>query len=242
MIQHITSATGRDIYIVPDGVAVFTHCEIAAMRAQHITRESAEYLAMVKSIMGTSAPLAFQLTDEERRDAMALFNFTTEDIDSSSGSYELLPPGRYTAQISNHDLKVSQKGGKYLALTLEITGPTHEGRKLFDNLNIINENETAQKIALSAFKAICTNSGAPDFFDAVLAVEDEGELAELLTQLPMACYGKDLGVQVSIKKGDNGYNDKNEVKAYGPAQAPARPNGNGAAKPAPKKPMIWGSK
>lgn len=68
---------------------------------------------------------------------------------------EILPPGKYMAQIIESEMKETKSGGQMLALTLEITEGGSAGRKLWDNLNLVNSNTQAQEIAQRTLSAIC---------------------------------------------------------------------------------------
>lgn len=68
---------------------------------------------------------------------------------------ELLPPGKYVAQIIESEMKDTQAGGKMLALTLEIQDGQHARRRLWDNLNLVNSNPKAVEIAQRTLSAIC---------------------------------------------------------------------------------------
>jgi len=79
------------------------------------------------------------------------------DADSVEPSVplETLPPGKYPVQIIESILKETQKGGQMLQLTLEIIEGPSKGRRLWDNLNLVNANPKAQEIAQRTLSAIC---------------------------------------------------------------------------------------
>ena len=59
----------------------------------------------------------------------------------NGGNYDPLPPGWYTVNITQAELKSTAAGdGQYIKMRYDITGPTHEGRVVFGNLNIRNPN------------------------------------------------------------------------------------------------------
>lgn len=69
---------------------------------------------------------------------------------------EVLPAGRYTVAIVESELKATKNGnGEYLKLTLEVVDGQYKGRKLFENLNLKNQNEQTVQIARSTLSAIC---------------------------------------------------------------------------------------
>lgn len=62
-------------------------------------------------------------------------------------TFDLLPPSKYSAMVSNTELKDSRTpGGKILKVEYLITGPTHAGRKIFQNINVRNPNAQAEQI------------------------------------------------------------------------------------------------
>ena len=85
---------------------------------------------------------------------MASLNFDANSVEPSQPR-ELLPPGKYLAQIIESEMKDTQAGGKMLALTLEITDGPHARRRLWDNLNLVNNNPKAVEIAQRTLSAIC---------------------------------------------------------------------------------------
>ena len=64
---------------------------------------------------------------------MAFMNpsFSRSDIpeDEGGGSYEPIPAGTYDVVVQGIDLRKTKAGtGEYLAVRLDVTGPTHQGR------------------------------------------------------------------------------------------------------------------
>lgn len=74
--------------------------------------------------------------------------FSTDTLpQGDGGNYKALPAGWYTATITESDLKETKAGtGSYIKLRYDITGPTHEGRVVWGNLNIRNANPKAEAI------------------------------------------------------------------------------------------------
>jgi hypothetical protein len=126
--------------------------------------------------------------------------------------YELLPIGKYRAQIVESEMRVTKNGmGQFLWVMLDILEGEYKGRKIFDQLNLVNPNPTTVEIAQRALSAICHATGK-------LQVGDSEELH----LVPMT-------IQVKIRPPKNGYGESNAI-AYLPPErgsAPAR-----AARPA----------
>ena len=72
------------------------------------------------------------------------------------GSFEPVPYGWYTVQITKSDLKdTKKKDGKYINLCFDIIDGKYKGRKIFTNLNIINQNPIAVEVARKGLASIC---------------------------------------------------------------------------------------
>lgn len=168
---------------------------------------------------------------------MAMIKFGKDEVSENTNDFALLPAAKYTAQICNHEWKATKAGGHLLALTLEITGPSHEGRKVFDNLNIDCTSEDAQKIALRSYKAICLACKAEGYYDGIFEI-DEATFGEYFEALPENLYGQNIAINVGVEKSkDAAYSDKNKIKQYGEASAtnskPTIPAGKSVGKPKP---------
>jgi len=73
-----------------------------------------------------------------------------------AGSFEPIPPGDYTAIITDSESKQTKSGnGEYLQFAFQIVEGEHKGRVLWARLNLDNPSETAVKIAKGELSAIC---------------------------------------------------------------------------------------
>ena len=134
-----------------------------------------------------------------------------------SRSFEPLPEGRYEAVITESEMKDTRAGnGRYLALTLEIVGGDHAGRRLWDRLNLENPNEKAVDIAKATLSSICRAVG-------VIKPKDSTEL-----------HNKPLVVRVALRRDENG-ETRNDIKGYEPS-ASAKPRDVKAATQAQRAP------
>ena len=85
---------------------------------------------------------------------MTAFNYTRGDY-VPVGDYSLLPDGEYQVEITDCNLGDNKQGtGKILKITYTILDGEYSRRKIFDNLNIINESQQAQAIANNALNGI----------------------------------------------------------------------------------------
>ena len=120
-------------------------------------------------------------------------------------AYDLLPAGKYRAQIVESEIRVTKNGmGQFLWLMLDILDGECKGRKIFDQLNLVNPNPTTVEIAQRTLSAICHATGK-------LQVGDSEELH----LVPMT-------IQVKIRPPKNGYGESNVI-AYLPPERGAAP-------------------
>jgi hypothetical protein len=153
-------------------------------------------------------------------------SFDVSDLPEPSKDFSPLPAGWYSATISGAEVKETKAGtGEYIAVKYSITGPTHEGRVIFGNLNIKNQNPKAEEIGRQQLGEIMRAIG-------LARVTDTDQL-----------IGGNLVIKLDIKA-DEKYGDRNEVKGFKavvgamsgmPTAAPAAPSGAKAAPPWAKK-------
>ena len=128
--------------------------------------------------------------------------FLTETFDvnelpvGNANNFEPLPAGWYTCTISQAELKDTKAGnGQYIKLRYDITGPSHQGRVVFGNLNIKNANLKAEEIGRQQL----------------------GEIMRAIGLAKVADTDQLIGGQISIKldiKQDAQYGASNEVRGF----------------------------
>jgi hypothetical protein len=127
---------------------------------------------------------------------MASLNFNANEVEPL-GSFDPLPIGEYTVVISASEMKDTKTGkGQYLQLVYDVVEGEYHGKKVFDRLNVVNENETAQSIAQRALSAICRAVG-------VMTPKDSEEL-----------HDKPFIIKVGIRAASGEYQASNTVKEY----------------------------
>ncbi len=100
---------------------------------------------------------------------MARFDhaFDATSIDPTTG-YDVVPAGKYRAQIVESEMRVTRNGmGQFLWLMLDIIEGPYQGRKLFDQLNLVNSNPQTVEIAQRTLSAICHATGKLQVNDSV---------------------------------------------------------------------------
>lgn len=158
---------------------------------------------------------------------MSFGNLTNLNFDASQiqpqDSFDPIPAGWYEVMIVESEMKPTKNGlGQYLQLRLDVVSGDHQGRVLFERLNLDNPNSTAVEIAQRTLSAICHATG-------ILQPKDSSDLHNI-----------PLRAKVSVRPAGNGYEASNDIKGYESAgsmaaqsatpQAQAQPQ---AAKAAP---------
>jgi len=147
--------------------------------------------------------------------------FLTETFDvnelpvGNAGNFEPLPAGWYTCTISQAELKETKAGnGQYIKLRYDITGPSHQGRVVFGNLNIKNANPKAEEIGRQQL----------------------GEIMRAIGLAKVADTDQLIGGQISIKldiKQDAQYGASNEVRGFKSVSGSVAPSVTAAPTSAP---------
>jgi hypothetical protein len=123
----------------------------------------------------------------------------------NTGNFEPLPAGWYTVTISQAELKSTKAGnGQYIKLRYDVTGPTHQGRVVFGNLNIKNPNPKSEEIGRQQLGDIMRAIG-------LAKVTDTDQL-----------IGGNLSIKLDVKQ-DAQYGASNEVKGFKSVSGSAAP-------------------
>lgn len=141
--------------------------------------------------------------------------FNAEEIPEDDRSFDLLPAGDYEMQVIESEIKDTDLG-QQLVLTLEVLSGPSQGRRVWDRLNIVNQNADAQRISQRALADLCLATG-------VKALKDTEELHF------KPFIGKVTITKPNAKSIAKGYtNDKNSVryKAKGAAAVHMATAGN----------------
>ena len=126
-------------------------------------------------------------------------NFNAADY--AKPTFMPLPAGSYVARVDEIEEKSTKSGdGQYLQITWEILDGEFAGRKIWDRLNVVNPNETAQRIGRERLIQLAAAAG-------IATLTDTNDLYRRVVTLRL------------IVKSDANYGDRNDVKGYGPAPA-----------------------
>jgi Protein of unknown function (DUF669) len=144
-------------------------------------------------------------------------SFDAASLPKSDRNFDPLPEGWYTASITGAEIKKTKDGtGEYIDIRYDITGPTHQGRVVFGNLNIKNQNPKAEEIGRQQLGELMRAIG-------LARVTDTDQL-----------IGGSLGLKLVIVKSEQ-YGNSNNVKGF--KSLATGPKINGASSPsAPSTP------
>ena len=118
----------------------------------------------------------------------------------AAGGFEPIPAGVYVAEIVKSEIKNTKDGtGKYISLQVKVIDGDHAKRLVFDNLNIVNKNQTAVEIANRVLKSIVVACDLGDDYQ----LEDTEDL-----------HGTPIGIQVAIQEATAQWPAKNVIKRY----------------------------
>jgi hypothetical protein len=130
---------------------------------------------------------------------MANFGFSVSETEySDRGDFEVMPKGEYKLKATEAELKSTKDGnGKYLATTFEVVSPSEfAGRKVWQNFNIFNSSEKAEKIGREQVAGWAKACGRPN-------AKDSDELLE-----------RAFSCKLDIEKGAGGYSDRNKIGSF----------------------------
>lgn len=127
---------------------------------------------------------------------MATINFKASEVPEDEG-FQVIPEGTYNAQIIQSDMKETKSGtGMYLELRIQILDEPYTGRLVFERLNLVNQNETAVKIAERTLADLCEACDLDE-------VEDSEEL-----------HGIEFVIDLKVEPPKGDWGESNKIKKY----------------------------
>ena len=146
---------------------------------------------------------------------MANISDTGYQSASTMDDFSPIPAGEYPAVITESEIKATKDGqGQYLKLKIEIIEGEFQGRLIFTNLNLWNQNPKAAEIARRELATIAAATGK-------VGASDSAEFHNI----PMI-------VKVAVEPGQGEYGPQNRIKMYSAYGQPAASAPKGTAQPA----------
>lgn len=115
--------------------------------------------------------------------------------------FRALPRGDYSVTVVDSDLKPTREGtGQYLEVELEVLSGEHQGRKVWDRMNLVNKNPKAVEIGKETLAALCKAVGK-------LSINDSQEL-----------HGIPIVAHLIVEPAKGQYAETNRVRGYYPSK------------------------
>jgi len=129
---------------------------------------------------------------------MAKFGFDLDEVEvDAQQDYRPFPKGNYKLQaVEAEEKETAKRNGTYIKVKFEVVSGEHTGRLLWENFNVNNPSEVAQRIGRQQLVAWATACNKPDATDTDVLI------------------GKTFEASVDIEKGTGGYEDSNKIKGY----------------------------
>ena len=125
---------------------------------------------------------------------LSKYNIDVENESQEARNFDPLPDGQYEVIISRSEMRDTKAGdGEMLVLTFEVIEGDYEGRLLWENINLVNKSDVAERIGRSQLASICKAVG-------VMNPQDSADL-----------HDKPLVITVRRDKKDN---TRNVIKGY----------------------------
>lgn len=152
---------------------------------------------------------------------MDFTNFDARTVEAPK-SFEPIPANWYKVVVASAEIKATKAmTGSYIRLELEVIEGDYAGRRIYENLNTENENQTTKDIAIRQFGSLCR----------AIHTFTLRDLSDL--------YNKPFMAKVGIKAARDGYEASNRIMQYaaldGASAAPAAAPASKAASTPPWK-------
>jgi hypothetical protein len=183
----------------------------------------------------------FHRTTQHENTNMAILTGKYDPNAEASQDIGKLPTGEYIAQIIDSDMKPTNNNqGEYLELTYEVLDGPCKGRKHWERLNLISNNETASEIANRNWAAVrqVTVNGRE--------VRDSQEVHNKPHVIRIENFPAGSVITYGAKKGQKREREEAQIKAWkavegGAGNAPAAANAAPATNASPSS-APWAKK
>jgi len=91
-------------------------------------------------------------------------NFKTSEVPQETG-FQPIPKGRYEVVVDRMEPKATKSGGTMLSTAYQVVDGKYKGRLIFENINIENKNNVAERIGRARLRDIGLACGITDVED-----------------------------------------------------------------------------
>lgn len=134
------------------------------------------------------------------------YDFDPNSVPEDDRTFKPMPAGDYEMQVIESDVITAKSGGKMIKLTLEVISGPFERRKVWENINIQNQNPDAERIGVRALADLTLAVG-------LVNVRNSEDL-----------HFRPFRARLKIEPAKDGYDAKNKVSRFmamnGSAPAP----------------------
>lgn len=163
--------------------------------------------------------------------------FNANEIPEDDRNFDPIPAGDYNLQVIESKIEDTKTGsGQMLTLTLEVIDGPLANRRIWDRLNIVNQNPDAQRIAQRNLADLCLAVNVPQLRDT-----DDLHFKPFIGRVTIRPskdpqYGPSNSVRYA-------FNQSGAARPAATAGAAAKAAPKGGGKPAAAKPpgRPWGS-
>lgn len=170
--------------------------------------------------------------------------YDVSELPQERTGFDPLPPDTYIGMVVDSKEKKTSKGGTMIVLEIDVQDGEYAGRKIFENLNIVNANPKAEKIA---FEALGELSHAIKLTGKLTNTEQlHNKRFQMVVEVQPASEYEDVNPETGAKTMKMG-KAQNRIKKFlpigvdAPAASTAAPaeKGVAAAEPAKGKTPPW---
>lgn len=158
--------------------------------------------------------------------ALLDISFDVNDLPAQQNDFSPLPEGWYSVSVAGAEIRATKdQTGQYIAVRYDVTGPTHQGRVVFGNINIKNKSTQAEEIGRQQLGSLMRAIG-------LARVDDTDQL-----------IGGNCQIKLSIRQSE-GYDPQNEVRQWKAIEGgtPSVPSAQTASEASAKAAPPWAAK
>ena len=124
------------------------------------------------------------------------------DANMPTGQFDSIPAGEYEVDITEVELKTGRNAGsEFLKIRHDIVGPSHQGRVMFQNITVSNQNAQAETIGRQQLNQLQGAAGVSALRSAADLQQFVGKrvIARVVREVDNSQYGDKDGYRNNIK-------------------------------------------
>ena len=131
---------------------------------------------------------------------MAKFGFDLDEVEIDvQQDYRPFPKGNYKLQaVEAEEKETAKRNGTYIKVKFEVVSGEHTGRLLWENFNVSNPSEVAQRIGRQQLVAWATACNKPDATDTDVLI---GKTFEASVDIEKGTGGSKIAIRLKVISG-----------------------------------------